>query len=587
MDGLVQKIYRRIHLFPKKLGWVAVLFLLLWRVPLAAQAPSSARPELALYQPDGSVLIHVAIPSGATINSAALELPNGQSIPLETEPAAPLPVTAWLVVDASISMINFAPSLLPILQDLIQEQENIALIFYNSQVNLSADLASYSPAVDGLACLGDALARLAQEPRSMSESRRVLVVGGAQPQPCSQAPNPQALQAVVDVVVLADEIDPLYMEIATSSGGQVRRANLRTMQTHIAAIGALWSQETFALRGQATPPVDDAALRLRLSDDAELLFALPWAAISATASATPMPSPTQPALAVVATATPSATATYTDTPSATATQTATDTPTSTASATATHTDTPTATATQTATDTPTATASATATETPVAVASTTATGDEQTSPVLVFVGAALVGFMVLGGVLLLLRALRGRPRQEEETTDSAVDIDALDESIRLYSIGSLGVTIDKRQGKLSKADELMITELVDDEAFQQTAMHSPAEVVAWLKLEGAAPQTVEVRDEPIRIGRSHTSDLIIPNDPAVSGEHVILEPRADGVWIIALGATNPVMAGGVILQRGQARRLLKKDVIRLSPNTQITFVSRTTTTNPDEPTVMM
>lgn len=127
--------------------------------------------------------------------------------------------------------------------------------------------------------------------------------------------------------------------------------------------------------------------------------------------------------------------------------------------------------------------------------------------------------------------------------------------------------------QLSDDDELLITQMVEEADFQQRQRDSESDVVAWLRLVGTR-QDYEIK-RSLLIGRRNTCDVVIRDDPSVSGEHARLEVR-DGhhVWLIVLSRTNPVLVSGVILNHQQERQLLEQDMIQLSPETKLIFIRR-------------
>lgn len=95
----------------------------------------STRIELVSVTFDGEVLLHVRTPRGQTIESAQLQ--QGENIViLEAEPVQ-LPVTQWVILDASDEMVNLQSVVQSNVQRFLQNTEHdTGLIFYNSDLNI-------------------------------------------------------------------------------------------------------------------------------------------------------------------------------------------------------------------------------------------------------------------------------------------------------------------------------------------------------------------------------------------------------------------------------------------------------------------
>jgi hypothetical protein len=76
-----------------------------------------------------------------------------------------------------------------------------------------------------------------------------------------------------------------------------------------------------------------------------------------------------------------------------------------------------------------------------------------------------------------------------------------------------------------------------------------------------ADERVELPHEPLTIGRGPLNDLQLDEDEFVSGRHVLVDPRRDGVWIEDLGSTNGTFVNGVRLTT--PRRLTAGDLVRI------------------------
>ncbi|HEY5058979.1 MAG TPA: FHA domain-containing protein [Gaiellaceae bacterium] len=71
----------------------------------------------------------------------------------------------------------------------------------------------------------------------------------------------------------------------------------------------------------------------------------------------------------------------------------------------------------------------------------------------------------------------------------------------------------------------------------------------------------ELESAEVTIGRGGQNDVALEGDEFASAQHVRIEPRDDGVWVLDLGSTNGTFVNGERLDR--ARRLEPGDVVRV------------------------
>lgn len=346
---------------------LVVLWLMGLSIPLSAQS-DVPHIDLAAQLPNGEVVVHVRTdepPQSATID---------ETIPLIVEPDA-LPMTYWLVLDASEAMLNVQPVIQQTLLDLVSiSSGRVGIVTYNNTITyhpptnqlneISANIRAYQASAAQDRCLADALNVIANTERPVSRGWRVLVLsGGASQQDNCQEQILPDIEAPVDVISLGETGADLR-SLVQASGGSFSQVTLRSLPTALSDLWGTWQQQpVYALRGGALRVITQTTLML---DDREFMLSL------ANIAGSVLP----PTFTPTATYTPSSTPTATMTPTPTITQTATHTPTPTITPTASATATPTAsntpTATATATDEPTATATPTATSTPTATWTPTA-----------------------------------------------------------------------------------------------------------------------------------------------------------------------------------------------------------------------
>lgn len=598
----------------------------------AAQPADEVRVTLAAYTPDNEALVQVSLPPGRTVAEGTLLL-DEEAYPLEIG-VGPLPARYWFLLDAGGGMLNAAANVRTTLRRSLAELDGpVSFIFYNAEVQLISDpddpaaaLGRYTATAAAPGCASAALQALDTALMGPHVVGRVLLVAGPSSQEgCPELP--QVLPLALDVIVIAAQVDELYRELAESSGGQAHAASVSTFEARLDELRALWQGPAYTLRAPLQgPPQGPALLELVLDDGRrlELPLSLSLLDTEAPAAATLLPAPT-------ATPTPTATARATQTPARTASPAPTR---------------ATATAEPTAADAPETTAEATA-EALAPPPPTVLPTPEQPpaaapSPPPAALAAAAVALialatLLLAGLALLLRRDRavstveitmpetdsGLNRTEVEESTS---MEEAAESLDFYAAGPRAGTTPQlsvvpppgppapepppmqrserepqagdsaaagrftlasfkaERPELTPEDELMITQVISDEAFThmrqlieqiKAGSEEEAQVLAWLRLGGSPPRDFEVRKPQSTIGRGEDCDVVIAGDSAVSAAHARLEKRADGgFWLAVVSGTNPVIVSGVLLAPGSERQLRSHDVIQLSPDTRLVFIPR-------------
>lgn len=79
----------------------------------------------------------------------------------------------------------------------------------------------------------------------------------------------------------------------------------------------------------------------------------------------------------------------------------------------------------------------------------------------------------------------------------------------------------------------------------------------------------ELATAPLTIGRSGTNDLALEGDEFASAQHVRIDPRRDGVWVVDLNSTNGTYVNDNRIDG--PHRLSVGDVVRVG-ETELRFV---------------
>lgn len=535
--------------------------------PALAQA-SNSRVELAAQVDAAQLVLHVAVPRGQVIQAATLQQAEGE-IALEPAPE-PLPITRWVVLDASDSLINLQTAVLGALQRFVpNDGGQTGLIFYDSEIqtlmptarqaDIDAFLGDYSATASEPGCIWDALGVIANLERDLNAAWRILLVTGplsSQAQCVQQAPP--TLLAPVDVIAITDRVDESLSDWVLQTEGSILQANLRTVQPRMNEIRTRWTQPTYALRAMLdNPAAGRGDLLLTLNND--LRETLP---VRLTTIDRPDPTP-QPTDIVLATIPPRAT----DTPRPTI-----------------------------APEPPSPAAAGAIPATPLPP--TTATPDSAPTNPLMLAG---IGVIVLGLALLVVVLLVQRRRQVppqkptpagnfydsieglDTNTPTTVPLAArqsrnADEWTQIADEDAAGAHPFVMDGdtlppyQSNAEDELLVTQVLSDVQFQQMMRNTDDDVIGWVHLEGAESGDYELRRRGLTIGRSKDCDIILTIDAAISRQHARLSVDADGsAFVSRLSATNPVVVAGVLV--GNNHPLNSNDVIHLSDKTRLVFIA--------------
>ena len=543
---------------------------------------SSTRVELATVTADDTALFHVRVLRGQTIETATLTQ-GEQTLDVTPDPVQ-MPVTQWIVLDASSEMVNLEASVQAALQRFIRNNDNrTGVIIYTTDETILAPtdriaqvenfIADYTATSGQPGCLTDALSELNTFERDLDRSWRVMVVTAgdfSRVTSCDVQDIPP-LPAPIDIVAATDDLATELENIEAASGGDIFPANLRTIDARVSEVRTQWGQPTYALRVPLPADWDTDApadLTVVLENGTEETTTVTFADYNVPAPPEPTAQPTEIVLATVAPR-------NTDTPAPTATEAA------------------------------------------VGVLPP-ADGDDGTSPppdgtpddggdniaLLLILGALL---FIVGAVAFALGLARmGRNPALTSTQTSANFYDTLEDDdvennvaatrIRERNIignddDDIGVTQISDQQETTGSttanvedtaavdydaeDDLIITQVLTDDRFQKMMQQSrdEDEVVAWLRLEGAASGDYELTTRGVMIGRSQECDIQIKGDSAISRKHARLDVGDNGdVTVSRLSGVNPVVVGGV--QIGNRHPLNPNDVIHLSDMTRLIFIAR-------------
>lgn len=279
--------------------WLALLLALWLVLPANAQGSRTARVELATVDGDGVLVVHVAVPRGQTVEAATLTV-NGNTVNLQPEPA-PLAAERWILLDSGETVVNTATTTQAALQRFLQTtgaDNRTGLVIYaqrptlyfptDSYSELQLLLDDYNARVSEPGCLGDALAALAAEGRPLDRARRVLVIAGPlSRQGLCTNESYTPVSAPVDQLIITEDADNLYLDIQERSGGELFRANIRTIEARLNDVSALWAQPSYRLDGTLNVPGGAAELRgdltITLANNTRETFAV---TVSVTAGAT-------------------------------------------------------------------------------------------------------------------------------------------------------------------------------------------------------------------------------------------------------------------------------------------------------------
>lgn len=567
---------------------------------------TNTRLELARASTDGRLVLHLMVPRGQTIDSATLRS-GVNTISLEADPL-PLPLTRWVVLDASSSMVNLQPAIQSALTRFLTNREGRSgIITYDSAVRVlrpttrQADiddfLTDYNATANEPGCLADALERIVMTERDVNRAWRILLITGplSRQTICTERRLP-TLPAPIDIIVVSDQVDDALADLVERSGGSIMTGNLRTIEARINEVNTLWSQPSFALNGriEGSPGERDTlevVLANGLTEQTPLRF---------TIQAAPQASPqaTSPNLATIPPR-------PTDTPAPTQTE-----------------------------PPPTAQPSATPTEqgeaaiiappldpapTTAAPASGPAPGAPDSSNLIILgLGAVALVLLLLGFVLW-----RRRPQPDPEPghhsgnfyqsisspgTATPKGLVVPGQPVGPPRKGNFGETImeklvgpgaapvstrrlDKEDpaatpalngGVLAEQDEALLTQVLTDSQFRRMMNDDQAseEVVAWLRLDGGSQRDFALKRTGALLGRGVDCEIIVRDDPAISRQHARLSVNSAGmVMLTRLSLTNPIIVGGVYVVNDHI--LQPNDVIHLSDRTRLIFIARQPDTGDD------
>jgi len=289
------------------------LSLLLLGLPALAQDVTT-RGEDAFSTDDGTLIVHVSVPRGQIIEEGQLSSDSSSESVILQADAEPLSEVQWFVLDASGEMLNAAPFVKDALQRFLSNPQGrirYGVIVYDSRPRvlveptsdtaaLIRELDNYSGTAEQVGCVGDALALLRSLGRSPDEARRVLLVAGplTRQGTCNESAV-QSVSAPIDAIIIADDVEGEYLDIAERSRGIIRRANLQTVSARFSEVKSQWLQPIYALRGRSNAPLSGSgSLRVLFTDGSSEQAFVRVSGILLT------PTPSGPILQRPATATP-------------------------------------------------------------------------------------------------------------------------------------------------------------------------------------------------------------------------------------------------------------------------------------------
>lgn len=491
-----------------------------------AQSFDSIRIVGAVYDMDNNLVVHVELAEDEAIIGANLLYDNEDlSLNLETEA---LPVEQWFILDSGVSMINSYSLVADELRRLSKiSNDNVRFggIIYSetpsildpadSETTIDTWLDTYQITANQ-SCILDALNYLPDIRESARIARQITVITGDNIACTADVAN---VGYPIDFIIIANQVDTLYTEIAGQSGGTVRQSTVLGFAQEISYLEDSLKRPVMALSVPMLQTIPSAELIINLADGRtiqETIF--PRGEVIIPATATPTVTPIPPTATTVP-----PTATASDIP-------------------------------DTATPQPTDTvipATEVTEQVLVPVISETATPIE-TVPDSPVSNSALIaggGIAAVVVVLIMMALLLGYGRNRSKSKSApVVDID---------STILPGMT----------ESQLDSTQAV---SMRQIASQLGPTLVA--NLANYASDTIYEIHRPVSIlGRQIGSDILIADDNQISREHVRFTTRDDGsIWIIRL-TRNPILINGLPMET--TRQLYDHDMIQLSPNLQVRYSS--------------
>ncbi|MGJ3238099.1 MAG: FHA domain-containing protein [Anaerolineae bacterium] len=563
----VSSRYASLHHTARLIGTLLVMLLGAWSIQAQGSSGNVQAELVAISDVQDELIVHVRVPRGLTISDA--QATQGEQTLTLVPEVLPLPVTQYILIDASGAMVNLQSVIQTSVGRLWRNEQNTSLIYYNRDVQtlnttedsaqLDAFLSDYAPIPGEPACIGDAFTELTETVRDYDRSWRILLITTGDLSDlsgCAYPTLPDQLPAPIEIIAITQDVDEAWQTLISANGGQITSANLRSLETSINDVLTRWGQSSYALRGALPTDWDRTApfdLTLTLDDDSTHTLALLVGAY--TRPIPPTPSPTE------ALATPLLIE---------------DTPTTTDGAVLTS-----------ATDAP--SMSDTGTDTPPSPDSNVA--------LLLIIGALLfiVGAIVLAIALSRIRRVPTPPTAPEqphnfyETLGQTRSETGNKTPTRIRERGLLGATDAENPTRIADMadndptqpdanDELLVTQMLSDEQFRAMMAQSTRDdnVIGWMRLsianDDSTYQDYQLTMRGAVIGRSQECDIQITGDRAISRKHARIDVRESGqVTVSRLSAVNPVMVGGV--QISNRHPLRANDVIHLSDETRLVFIA--------------
>lgn len=503
------------------------------------------------------------LPRGQTVVEASLSQGDNE-ITLLPDPVQ-LPVSQFIILDTGQNMSDVHEDIIDSVQRLwqigSQDSRRTGLIFYDNEANIlqatndtdaiDTRIGDYAIGESETSCPVVALDMLNDITRDFDRTWRILLITtGTLSEDCEL--EGISVPSSLDMIVIADDIDPALQNLLERSNGQLYSANTRLVETRINEILSAWTQATYALRGTIPEEWDSNAefeLNVRTSNDTDISENLFFIRYN-----TPIPQPTE--VVVTATATIAPTATQAE-------------------------------------------ATPEVTETPIIDGNSGNEEEGDSVAVLLIIGAVL---FVVGAIVLAiaLSQIRRAPRDETPAqpanasfykTLDAVD-HATEEAVSATRVRERGIIArndepdtmvgefdDTRMASLDNEedeDELLLTQVLTDDRFRNMMEQSSqnTEIIGWMRLiiKGQDERDFELTGRGAVIGRSQECDIQITGDRAISRKHARLDVRANRqVTVSRLSAVNPVLVAGI--QISNRHPLAPNDVIHLSDQTRLIFIA--------------
>lgn len=556
---------------------------------------------------DNALSIQVSVPRGRTIEDANLRLA-GNNLNLSASPVSS-DVTLWLLVDRSEAVVNVAPSILTGINRFIDgfdDETNIGIILYSNDTSdyipssnrseLEGWLSTYSGRANTSNCINTALDTIQEQLREREEVQRILIVTGELTRQGACPDDTPDLNVPVDLIVIADTVNPLFEDLQDRFGGRLLRANLQTIGNRLDEIKSLWSNPVYELTSDYADEDLSGELELDLSDGTTITLDVSLEQVlsdtneqastgaltslgSNTATEVPTntqtdPEPTQQAIDDNDADNPSPTERPTENTTVvivTETEASTDNTVVATEADVVVVDEPSdeqvvviaPTSIPDDNNTVADTGDDTANNTPETAEEQPSSEETSEPPLILLIGSLI--FVLIAGIISYF-VIR-KPASDSNTTTSPINgiensvLDPIIKDDTFDMTEMLDVEDDNPPG-IDEPDEFEITEIVTEEELRASSQ----ETVALLRDESTGKSYEIYKPESI-LGRKDTCDIVISDDKAISREHLsFVFTNDDRIKVIIL-TQNPVSINGSFVKNDSL--LSMGDKLTLTPNTEL------------------